>query len=163
MGGKLIISKGSLVVMKGKIQPNCLYRLCGTIVIGRATISTKKDSVDDTQLWHLRLRHMSEQAMQELHKRKLLKGVHNCKLEFCKYCTMGKQSNVTFKQQDKENRSTGVLDYIHPNVWGPTLVKSLGVARYNVIFLDDFSRKVWVYFMKEKYEVFTNSRNGRRN
>ncbi|CAL8153339.1 unnamed protein product [Prunus armeniaca] len=105
---------------------------------------------------------MSEQAMQELHKQKLLKRVHSCKLEFCKYCTMGKQSNVTFKQQDKENRSTRVLDYIHSDVWGPTLVKSLGGARYYVTFLDDFSRKVWVYSMKEKYEVFLNSRSGKR-
>ncbi|CAL9018853.1 unnamed protein product [Prunus brigantina] len=62
------------------------------------------------------------------------------------------QSKVTFKQQDKENMSTGVLDYIHSNVWGPALVKSLGGARYYVGFLDDFSRKVWVYSMKEKYE-----------
>ncbi|BFG24560.1 hypothetical protein CerSpe_108340 [Prunus speciosa] len=98
---------------------------------------------------------MSERAMQELHKRKLLKGVHNCKLEFCKYCTMGKQSKVTFKLQDKEKRSTGVLDYIHSDVWGPAPVKLLDGARYYVTFLDDFSRKVWVYFMKEKSDVFT--------
>ncbi|CAL2228921.1 unnamed protein product [Prunus armeniaca] len=86
---------------------------------------------------------------------KLLKGVHNCKIKFFKYCTMRKQSQVTFKQQDKENKTTRLLDYIHSDVWGPALVKSLGGAHYYIIFLDDFSRKVWVYFMEEKYEVFT--------
>ncbi|CAL2277158.1 unnamed protein product [Prunus armeniaca] len=49
-GGKLIISKGSFVVMKGEIQLNCLHRLCGTTMSGRAAISTKKDSKVDTQL-----------------------------------------------------------------------------------------------------------------
>ncbi|CAL2229053.1 unnamed protein product [Prunus armeniaca] len=43
-GGKLMLSKGSQVVMKGEIQPNCMYRLCGTMVTGGATISTNKDS-----------------------------------------------------------------------------------------------------------------------
>ncbi|VVA38246.1 PREDICTED: LOW QUALITY PROTEIN [Prunus dulcis] len=50
-------------------------------MIGGAAISTKNDLDDDTQLWHLRLGHMSERAMQELHKQKLLKGVHSCKLD----------------------------------------------------------------------------------
>ncbi|KAI5328285.1 hypothetical protein L3X38_027682 [Prunus dulcis] len=59
-GGKLIISKGSLVIIKPKIQPNCLYRLCGTVVTGGAVVSTSKDLEDETQLWHLRLGHMSE-------------------------------------------------------------------------------------------------------
>ncbi|CAL2237328.1 unnamed protein product [Prunus armeniaca] len=132
--GKFIISKGSLMVMNGEIQPNCLYRLCGTTVTGELAIYTKKDSEDDTQLWHLRLGHMSERATQEFHKRKFLKGVHSCKLELYKYCIMGKQSKVIFKEQDKENRS---------------------IAHYYVTFLDDFSKKVRVYFMKEKSEVFT--------
>lgn len=35
---KLIVLKGSLVIMKEEIQPNCLYRLCGTMVTGGAAI-----------------------------------------------------------------------------------------------------------------------------
>ncbi|KAI5323960.1 hypothetical protein L3X38_033033 [Prunus dulcis] len=124
IGGKLIISKGSLVIMKGEVQPNCLYRLCGTTVTGGAAVSTSKDSDDETQLWNLRLGHMSERGMQELHNRKLLKGVQSFKLEFCRFCTMGKQSKIAFKQRNKEEESTSVLDYIHTDVWGPSQVKS---------------------------------------
>ncbi|CAL9020877.1 unnamed protein product, partial [Prunus brigantina] len=139
----------------GEVQPNYLYRLCGTTITGGAAVSTSKDSDDETQLWHLRLGHMSERGMQELHNRKLLKGVQSCKLEFCRFCTIGKQSKIAFKQRNKEEESTGVLDYIHTDVWGPSPVKSKGGARYFVTFLDDFSRKVCVYFMNEKSEVFT--------
>ncbi|CAL9020987.1 unnamed protein product, partial [Prunus brigantina] len=49
-GGELIISKGSLVIMKGEVQPNYLYRLCGTTITGGAAVSTSKDSDDETQL-----------------------------------------------------------------------------------------------------------------
>lgn len=30
----------------------------------------------------------------------------------------------------------------------------MGGSRYFVTFIDNFSRKVWVYFLKHKYEVF---------
>ncbi|CAL8120254.1 unnamed protein product [Prunus armeniaca] len=48
--GELIGLKGSLVIMKGEIQPNCLYRLCGTMVTGGAAIFTENDLEDDTKL-----------------------------------------------------------------------------------------------------------------
>ena len=34
------------------------------------------------------------------------------------------------------------------------LTKSNGGVRYIVTFMDNFSRNVWVYFMKQKSEVF---------
>lgn len=47
---KLIISKGSLVIMNGDIKLNCLYRLCWMTVISGATVFTSNDSDDETQL-----------------------------------------------------------------------------------------------------------------
>ena len=42
------------------------------------------------------------------------------------------------------------------DVGGPSPVSSLGGSRFYVIFIDDFSRKVWVYFLKHKSDVFAN-------
>ena len=92
--------------------------------------------------------------MEKLHKRKLLVGLKTCKLDFCKYCVLGKQHKVSFNIMNKENRAKGILDYIHSDVWGPAPTKSHGGARYFVTFMDDYSRKIWVYFMQEKSEVF---------
>ena len=44
---------------------------------------------------------------------------------------------------------------MHSDVWGATQVLSLGGSRYYVTFIDDYSRKVWVYFLKQKFEVFS--------
>jgi transposase InsO family protein len=48
-----------------------------------------------------------------------------------------------------------VLSYVHSDVWGPVAVSSNGGAYYFVNFIDDFSRTIWVYFMRHKLEVFT--------
>lgn len=48
-----------------------------------------------------------------------------------------------------------MLQQVHIDVWGPVHVASLGCLYYNVIFIDDFTRNLWVYFMKNKYEVFS--------
>ena len=46
------------------------------------------------------------------------------------------------------------LELIHTDLWGPSLVVSLGGSRYYITFIDDSSRNVWVYFLKNKSDVF---------
>ena len=45
------------------------------------------------------------------------------------------------------------MDYIHSDIWGPSQVPSHGGARYFISFIDDFSRKVWIYVLKQKNEA----------
>jgi transposase InsO family protein len=54
-----------------------------------------------------------------------------------------------------DNRSNGILAIIHLYVCGQMTVPSLGNFLYYVIFIDDYSLKTWIYFLKEKDEVFT--------
>ena len=49
----------------------------------------------------------------------------------------------------------GVLDYVHTDVYGLVQTTSLGGSVYFVSFIDDNSRKVWVYFMRHKSETFS--------
>jgi len=62
---------------------------------------------------------------------------------------MGMQRRVAFSTS--QHKIKGLPDLIHRDVWGPLPVASIGGGRY---YLDDFSRKVWVYFLKQKSEVF---------
>ena len=66
--------------------------------------------------------------MEELHKRKLLKNMKSCKLNFYKYCVLEKQTKVSFKVTG-ENGTKRILDYLYSDVWGPTLTKPHGDAR----------------------------------
>ena len=51
------------------------------------------------------------------------------------------------------HNTKGILDYVHTDVWGPSKNESIGGNRWFVTFIDDFSRRVWVYMMKHKDEV----------
>ena len=101
--GIMKVSKGAMVVMTGqkissnvyKLRSNVYKLLSNTILGGVAAVAESED--DDTRLWHMGLGHMSERGMRELHKRNLLIGIKSCKLDFCKYCIMGKQCRVRFK------------------------------------------------------------------
>ena len=46
------------------------------------------------------------------------------------------------------------FELVHSDLWGPSLVAFLGGSRYYITFIDDSSRKVWVYFLKNKFDVF---------
>ncbi|KAE8712608.1 hypothetical protein F3Y22_tig00110239pilonHSYRG00037 [Hibiscus syriacus] len=53
-----------------------------------------------------------------------------CKLDFCKYCVLGKQTKVRFKTG--KHITEGILDYVHSDVWGPSTTSSLGGSRVSL-------------------------------
>ncbi|GJR94692.1 retrotransposon protein, putative, ty1-copia subclass [Tanacetum coccineum] len=48
----------------------------------------------------------------------------------------------------------GVIDYVHSDLWAPSQVESSGGKRYFLSIVDDYSRRVWVYILRFKHEVF---------
>jgi len=72
--------------------------------------------------------------------------------EVCKGCVLGKYTKLPFLVND--NRSTGILDLIHTDVSGRMSHVSLGGYEYYVIFIDEYSRRTWIYFLKTKGEIF---------
>ena len=71
----------------------------------------------------------------------------------CMGCALGKNSEHLFPSSD--SRSKGTLDPVHSDVCGPMTVASLGGFLYFTTFIDNFSRRMWIYFLKGKDEVFS--------
>jgi transposase InsO family protein len=115
-------------------------------------VVASEDASDSVRLWHQRLGHMSEKGLKVLVDRKSLPSLKFLNLNFCKYCVFGKQCRQKFKVG--RHISKGILDYIHSDVWGPSPTVSFGGSSYYVTFIDDYSRKVWVYLLKRKDDVF---------
>jgi hypothetical protein len=73
--------------------------------------------------------------------------------EMCRGCALGKYTKAAYPRSD--SRATGVLELIHSDLCGPMSSVSLSGFEYFVIFIDDYSRKTWIYFMKTKNQVFS--------
>ena len=69
---------------------------------------------------------------------------------------MGKNIRNHFPQS--EHKSKEPLDLVHSDVCGPMSVHSFSGYSYCVTFIDDYSRKTWIYFLKAKSEVFERFR-----
>ena len=54
---------------------------------------------------------------------------------------------VIFLRVGKQKKSEK-LELVHTDVWGPARVQSLGGSRYYVTFIDDATRKNWVYCIR---------------
>lgn len=70
---------------------------------------------------------------------------------FCKGCALRNNAKKPFAHST--SRAQEILDLIHSDVCGP-ISKSLRGNIYNVTFINDHSRKAWIYLLKSKYEVF---------
>lgn len=116
-GGVLKVSKGALVVMKADIKSANLYHLRGTTVTGNSNV-TSSSSSDSTNLWHMRLGHMSELGLTILSKKGLLDDKCVDKLKFCEHCIFGKHKRVKFNTS--VHTTKGILDYVHADLWGPS-------------------------------------------
>lgn len=72
-------------------------------------------------------------------------------LQDCIACLQGKHARDTFRSSS--SRAEGVLDLVHSDVCGPVEVPSLGGSRFFVTFIDDATRKVFVYCLESKGQV----------
>ena len=88
---------------------------------------------------------MSEKGLQILSKKSLISFAKGTTIKSCNYCLFGKQHRVSFKTSSE--RKSNILDLVYSDVCGPMEIESIGGNKYFVIFIDDASRKSWVYIL----------------
>lgn len=145
--GKWKLTNGNMVIARGKKE--------GSLYLTRGCLRDEANVVHDDsvlELWHKRLGHISEKGLQILAQKELIPEVKGKTLEPCIDCLAGKQHRVSFYRSNRPSRRKHILDLVHTDVCSMT-EKSLGGALYFVTFIDDHSRKVWVYLLKTKDNV----------
>uniref|UniRef100_A0A2N9ICE2 Integrase catalytic domain-containing protein n=1 Tax=Fagus sylvatica TaxID=28930 RepID=A0A2N9ICE2_FAGSY len=112
-------------------------------------------AIDSSWLWHLRLGHLNFGGLKLLAKTKMVRGLPSIEHpnQLCEGCLFGKQSRKSFPKE-ASTRANKPLQLVHADVCGPIKPSSLGKNNYFLLFIDDFSRKTWIYFLKQKSEVF---------
>lgn len=133
----------------GEREREGLYRMRVAETVTSLTTSVGEESV----LWHHRLGHPSHRVVS------LLPGVTSNKDSFknCDICFRAKQTRQCFP--DSSNCSNAIFDLIHCDLWGPYRTTALCGTRYFLTIVDDHSRAVWVYLLKDKTSVSSHLRD----
>ncbi|KAL0425546.1 UNVERIFIED_CONTAM: Retrovirus-related Pol polyprotein from transposon TNT 1-94 [Sesamum radiatum] len=120
--------------------------------MGRTAMKAQEDQ---SWLWHRRLGHFNFQGLKILHQKKMMTDLPQIQAVegACEACLQGKQHKKPFPSGTSW-RAKAVLELIHTDVCGPMRTPSHEQNRYFILFIDDYSRMTWVYFMREKSEVF---------
>lgn len=102
---------------------------------------------------HCRLGHPSLPVL-----KKLCPQFHNKPSIDCESCHFAKHYRSSLSPRNNK-RADFAFQLVHSDVWRPCLIVSKAGFRYFVTFVDDFSRMTWIYFMKNRFEVFSHFSN----
>lgn len=114
-------------------------------------------TVASAEMWHRRLAHINSNDLNKM-KNGIVNGLSfdgtsDITKDKCVICCEGKQTRLSFSHVTE--RSTETLQIIHSDVCGAMETKSIGGARYFLLFVDDYSRMTFIYFLKNKDEEFS--------
>ncbi|GJU92076.1 putative ribonuclease H-like domain-containing protein [Tanacetum coccineum] len=122
---------------------------------GGLTCFFAKATSNESNLWHMRLRHVNFKTINKLVKGNLARGLPSKLFEInqtCVACQKGKQHRASSKTKIVSIISQP-LQMLHTDLFGPTFVKSLMKKMYCLVVTDDYSRFSWVFFLATKDET----------
>ena len=76
----------------------------------------------------------------------------------CESCFMGIQTKQSFSKKGG-TQAKEMLALVHSDVCGPMTEKSISGYRYFLTFIDDKTRKTFVYFLKGKDKILSKFKN----
>ncbi|GFU52112.1 retrovirus-related Pol polyprotein from transposon TNT 1-94 [Trichonephila clavipes] len=117
------------------------------------TAKTKNGSIE---IWHQRFCHVNNNYLVKTSKNDSVKGLprltDNGKTH-CIPCKLAKSKRVSFKKTGAV-RSKRPLELLHMDLCGPMPTESQGGNKYFLSIIDDYSRKVTVFTIRNKSDVF---------
>ena len=105
------------------------------------------------ELWHRRFGHLCVTQMKQLESNVTGLNVSTIAPMNCEVCIKGKMKRNHFSRSDTP-RASEPLALIHSDLMGPMNIPTFGGRRYILLFVDDFSRKIFIYVLRRKSEVF---------
>lgn len=108
---------------------------------------------EEAWLWHSRLGHVNFKAMQLMAQNKMAHDFPSICLskELCSGCFLSKQQCKSFSHSNFVAKH--VLELIHGDLCGPISPPTPAGNKYFMLLVDDYSRMMWVYMLKNKDEA----------
>jgi transposase InsO family protein len=107
----------------------------------------------DDDLWHTRFGHVHDAGLKRIVDGDMVRGIS--KFSHSSQCIICAEGKISRKPLTAvyEIRSKNILDLIHIDLCGPMQCNSLGGAKYFLSIIDDFSRYMFVFLLKNKSDA----------
>jgi hypothetical protein len=142
------------LIMEIAMTVNRMLIMLATVPPKESVAFFQTSEESEAQLWHNRFAHLSFKGLRMLYYNKMVNGLPLLKAptKVCADCLSGKQhiDNISKKSHW---RAAHKLQLIHSDIYRPVNPESNSGKRYLITFIDDFSRKCWVYFSSEKSDA----------
>nr|GEV94242.1 hypothetical protein [Tanacetum cinerariifolium] len=115
-------------------------------------------SVGESVKWHRRMGHVNYKNMNRLVKGNLVRGLSPTLFKndhTCVTCCKGKQHKASYKAINVVSSITEPLQFLHMDLFGPTLIRNIDHKYYCLVITDDYSRFCWVFFLEHKDKTYT--------
>ncbi|GJU65696.1 retrovirus-related pol polyprotein from transposon RE1 [Tanacetum coccineum] len=128
----------------------------GTKYISRVLYVPELDQNLDSMKWHKDLVTSSTETLSPMYTTKLVRNMPPISEvdSKCEGCELGKSRRLPFSKVGV-TRATHKLEIVHSDVCGPMSTTSWSGNKYFILFIDDYTRMCWVYFLSSKASVFS--------
>ena len=143
---------GKLLLSASRVPGGGLY------VVNERAEEANGATTEVQQLWHQRLGHLSESGMKALRDAKAVDGFDDSAADPppCAGCMRGKAHREAFGSSVADHhKAAAPLARLLSDECGPMLI-SLGGAQHMLLVIDEYSRKVWAFFLRFKSEATVN-------
>ncbi|GJT51339.1 retrovirus-related pol polyprotein from transposon TNT 1-94 [Tanacetum coccineum] len=141
-------------LLKGSRGSN-LYTLSLDNMMSTSSICLlSKASKTKSWLWHRRLSHLNFEYITQLAKQGMVHGLPRLKFQkdhLCSTCALRKSKKHSYKLKD-EDSILEKLYLLHMDLCGPMRIQSINGKKYILVIVDDYSRFMWVKFLRSKDE-----------
>ncbi|GJY90608.1 retrovirus-related pol polyprotein from transposon TNT 1-94, partial [Tanacetum coccineum] len=106
-------------------------------------------------LWHRWLSHLNFGTINQLTSHDLVDGLSKFKYRknhLCSACEQGKSKKASLPPKLVPSTESK-LELLHMDLCGPMRVASINGKKYILVIVDDYSRYIWVYFLRNKDEA----------
>lgn len=156
-GFYIIISENKVEIFKDGVFQFNAYVSNGIYKIEVRTYESLMMNVEDFKntLWHKRFGHLNFKDLKKLENNEMVRGLKGrIPNDFsCITCSLCKISAKPFKPVGTTVTSNA-LELVHTDICGPMRVESEGGALYFITFIDDYSRYITVYVLRNKSDAF---------
>jgi len=143
--------EGELLIWANRAR-NRLYKVTLEVKQNKCLqLSMSSDSMN----WHDRMGHIGFDNMKTVINKELVIRIPKLIVEkqTCTSCLLGKQVRQSFPQSTSY-RASNPLELVHGDLCGPITPPTTANKRYIFSLIDDFSRYMWTFLLKEKSEAF---------